>query len=333
VTGPAAVGPGRALRGGLTPSALGLGGAPLGNLFSAVDDETALATVRRALDCGLRYIDTAPHYGLGVSERRCGRVLGELPRDSYVLSTKVGRLLRPLARGETVPDEGYVGGPALKRVWDFSRDGIRRSLEESLERLGVDRVDIVYLHDPDDFEDEVYATAFPALAQLRDEGIVRAIGAGMNQVGMLARFVRRLDLDVVLVAGRYTLLDQTGLSDLLPACEERGVGAVVGGAFNSGLLADPDAGHYDYGEAPSELVSRARAMAEICARHATPLAGAALQFPLGHPAVCSVVVGARAPEEVDSNARAFADRAPPALWDELRSAGLLREDLPVPSGR
>lgn len=325
-----AVGPGRALRGGLTPSALGLGGAAIGNLFSVVDDEAALATVRRALDRGLRYVDTAPHYGLGVSEQRCGRVLGALPRDSYVLSTKVGRLLRPLAPGESAPGEGYVGGPALKRVWDFSRDGIRRSLQESLERLGVDRVDIAYLHDPDDFEDDVYATGFPALAELRDEGVVRAIGAGMNQVEMLTRFVRRLDLDVVLVAGRYTLLDQSALTELLPACREHGVGAVVGGAFNSGLLADPASGRYDYAQAPADLVRRARAMEEVCARHDTPLTGAALRFPLGHPAVCSVVVGARSPDEVDSNVGAFTDPVAPALWDELRSAGLLGADVPVP---
>jgi D-threo-aldose 1-dehydrogenase len=326
----AAVGPGRALRGGLTPSALGLGGAAIGNLFEAVDEEAALSTVRCALACGMRYLDTAPHYGLGLSERRFARVLGGLARDSYVLSTKVGRLLRPLAPGEAVPDEGFVSGPPLKRVWDFSRDGIRRSLEESLERLGVDRVDIVYLHDPDDFEDEVYATGFPALAELRDEGVVRAIGAGMNQVGMLTRFVRRLDIDVVLVAGRYTLLDQSAMTELLPACVQRGVGAVVGGAFNSGLLADPSSGHYDYAQAPPQLVRRAQAMEAVCAVHGVSLPAAALQFPLGHPAVVSVVVGARSPEEVTAGARAFAGPVPPALWHDLRAAGLLDAGVPVP---
>lgn len=325
-----AVGPGRTLRGGLTPSALGLGGAAIGNLFEAVDEDAALSAVRCAIACGMRYLDTAPHYGLGLSERRYARVLGELTRDSYVLSTKVGRLLRPLAPGETVPDEGYVSGPPLKRVWDFSRDGIRRSLEESLDRLGVDRVDIVYLHDPDDFEDEVYATGFPALAELRDEGVVRAIGAGMNQVEMLTRFVRRLDIDVVLVAGRYTLLDQSALTELLPACEERGVGAVVGGAFNSGLLADPSSGHYDYAQAPPELVHRAQAMQDVCAVHGVSLPVVALRFPLGHPAVVSVLVGARSPDEVTAAARAVAGTVPPALWDDLRAARLLDPGVPVP---
>ncbi len=323
-------GPDRALSCGLTPSLLGLGGAAIGNLFTAVDEDAALDTVRSALDAGMSYLDTAPHYGLGISEQRYGRVLGEVPRDSYVLSTKVGRLLRPLAPGERAPDEGYVSGPPLKRVWDFSRDGIRRSLEESLGRLGLDGVDIVYLHDPDDFEQEVYASGFPALAELRDEGVVRAIGAGMNQTAMLARFVRRLDLDVVLVAGRYTLLDQSALGELLPACAEHGVGAVIGGAFNSGLLADPSSGRYDYAAAPPDLVRRARDIEEVCARHGVSLPSAALQFPLGHPAVVSVLVGARSPNEVRANARAFAGRVPAALWDQLRSAGLLQADVPTP---
>lgn len=322
----------RPLSCGLALSALGFGGAAIGGLFEAVDDDQAHRTVRRALDLGLRYLDTAPHYGLGVSERRLGEALRDVPRDTYVLSTKVGRLLRPLEPGETAPDEGYAGAPALKRVWDFSRDGVLRSVQESLERLGLDRLDIVYLHDPDEFEAQVYETGFGALAELRSQGVVRAIGAGMNQAAMLARFVRRLDLDVVLVAGRYTLLDQSALEDLLPACLERDVGVVVGGAFNSGLLADPSAqAHFDYGPAPPDLVRRALDMQAVCEAHGVALAAAALQFPLGHPAVASVVVGARSVSEVEDNARAFTTPVPDDVWAQLRSAGLLDDGIPVPS--
>jgi D-threo-aldose 1-dehydrogenase len=322
----------RPLTGGLVLPALAFGGAAIGGLFEAVDEDQAQRTVRRALELGLRYLDTAPHYGLGVSERRIGEALVRVPRDSYVLSTKVGRLLRPLEPGEQAPDEGYASGLALKRVWDFSRDGVLRSVEESLERLGLERVDIVYLHDPDDFEGQVYETGFPALAELRAQGVVRAIGAGMNQAEMLARFVRRLDLDVVLVAGRYTLLDQSALSDLLPACLERDVGVVVGGAFQSGLLADPSPdSHYDYGPAPSHLVRRALEMQAVCEDHGVALPSAALQFPLGHPAVVSVLVGARSVNEVEQNVRAFTTPVPDQVWAQLRSAGLLGDSIPVPS--
>ncbi len=316
----------------LIPSALSFGGAPLGGLYEEVDDDQAARAVERALALGVNYIDTAPHYGLGLSERRVGRVLRALPRASYVLSTKVGRLLRTREPGEAVPDEGFAGAAQLKRVWDFSRDGILRSLEESLERLGLDRVDILYLHDPDEFEVEVYESGYPALAELRSQGVVAAIGAGMNQAEMLARFVRRLDLDVVLLAGRYSLLDQRALCELLPACDERGVGVVVGGALNSGLLANPSPeGRYDYGPAPPELVDRAVEMRELLARHEIPLLAAALQFPLGHPAVASVLVGARSTEEVDENVRAFTTPVPQQAWEELQESGLLAAEVPVPS--
>jgi D-threo-aldose 1-dehydrogenase len=329
------IGPGRPLgASGLVPSALALGAAPLGNLYEPLEDEQAYATVRRGLECGLRYLDTAPHYGLGVSERRLGAVLRAVPRNSYLLSTKAGRLLRERTPGERPPDEGYVAGPPLKRVWDFSADGIRRSLEESLERLGLDRVDLLYLHDPDEFESQVVQTAYPALARLRAEGLVRAIGVGMNQSAMLARFAARLDLDAVLLAGRYTLLEQGALEDLLPACAQRGVAVVIGGALNSGLLADPRPGaRYDYAAAPEALVGRAQAIAEVCARHEVPLLAAALQFPLGHPAVACVLVGARSPAEVSANADAFAVPIPDELWRELRESGLLAPEVPVPGRR
>jgi len=287
-------------------SPLGLGGAALAGLYEPVDENAAAETLRSALDSGMTYIDTAPHYGLGLSERRIGAVLRERPRESFVLSTKVGRLI--------------VQGPGgvAERRWDFSRDGIRRSLEESLARLGLDRVDIVYLHDPDDHEDEVYATAFPALAELRDEGLVRAIGAGMNQSAMLTRFVRRLDLDVVLCAGRYTLLDRSAGDDLLPACRERGVDVVIGGVYNSGLLAapGPDA-RFDYAPAAPELVERALMLARVCDRFGVPLRAAAMQYPYRHEAVASVLVGCRSAAEVADSAANAQLVIPEQLWQEL----------------
>ncbi len=289
--------------------------------------------MRGALAAGLCYVDTAPHYGLGVAERRLGRVLAGLPRDDFVLSTKVGRLLRPLGEGEAADPQGFVDVPRAKRVWDFSRIGIRRSLEESLERLGLDRVDVVLLHDPDHHEREAYEQAFPALAELREQGVVRAIGAGMNQAEMLTRFVRDLDLDVVLVAGRYTLLDQRALAELLPACEARGVAVVVGGPFNSGLLADPRPGaSYDYAPAPAPLVARAARIGEVCARHGVPLRAAALAFPFGHPAVRSVLVGVRSVAELEDALAMYATAVPDDLWQELAESGLLPADVPVPVG-
>jgi D-threo-aldose 1-dehydrogenase len=323
-------------RGRLRVSRLALGTAPLGNLFAPVAEEDAEAAVRAALTAGLSFVDTAPHYGLGLAERRLGRLLRGLPRDGFVVSTKVGRLVRPLAPGETADPEGFTDTPPAKRVWDFSRDGVRRSLEESLERLGLDRVDVALVHDPDDHEREAAEQAFPALAELRDQGVVRAIGAGMNQAEMLTRFVRDLDLDLdlVLVAGRYSLLDQRALDELLPACAARGTAVVVGGVFNSGLLADPRPGAtFDYAPAAPELVDRAVRLAEVCARHGTPLRAAALAFPFGHPAVTSVLVGARSAAEVEDAVAGFRRPVPDALWADLVASGLLPEHVPTPAGR
>ena len=216
---------------------LSLGCSQLGNLYREVSDEDARATVDAGWELGVRYFDTAPHYGLGLSERRLGAALAARSRDAYVLSTKVGRLLEPVDVVEGLDGEGFVVPATHRRAWDFSRDGIRRSLSESLQRLGLDRVDIVYLHDPDDHWNEVLETGYPALAELRAEGAVAAVGAGMNQSPMLADLVRHADVDVVMLAGRYTLLEQDSLDDLLPVCEERGVAVVVAGVFNSGLLA------------------------------------------------------------------------------------------------
>jgi D-threo-aldose 1-dehydrogenase len=219
-------------------------------------------------------------------------------------------------------------------VWDFSRDGVRCSLEDSLERLGLDRVDIVYLHDPDDHLEQVLAAGYPALEELRDEGVVAAIGAGMNQTPMLAELARNTDVDVLMVAGRYTLLEQGALDDLLPVCERRGIGVVAAGVFNSGLLARervPEDATYDYDRAPAGVLDRARRIAVVCERHGTTLPEAAIAFPLAHRAVVSVCVGARSPEQARRNARLLAAKIPGGLWDELRAEGLLRPDAPVPS--
>jgi D-threo-aldose 1-dehydrogenase len=317
---------------GLRVSRLGLGTAPLGNLFTKVQEPDADATVDAALGAGITFVDTAPHYGLGVAERRLGRRLAQVPRDRFVLSTKVGRLVRPLEAGEMADPEGFVATPAAKRVWDLSRDGVRRSLEESLERLGLDRVDVALVHDPDNHEREAAEQALPALAELRDQGMVRAIGAGMNQAEMLTRFVRELDLDLVLMAGRYSLLDQGALAELLPACVERGVAVVIGGVFNSGLLADPRPGAtFDYAPAPPELVERAGRLQAVCARHGVPLRAAALAFPFGHPAVASVLVGARTAAEVQDAVAMVGRPVPAELWAELVAEGLLSGQVPVPT--
>lgn len=320
------------VRSGIALPALSLGAAPIAGLYEPVAEADARATVRRALARGMRYLDTAPHYGTGLSERRVGIALADAPRSSFLLSTKVGRRLEPLAPGARPATRGFADGLPYTAIWDWSRDGIRRSLADSLDRLGLARVDIVYLHDPDRHERDVYAHAYPALAELRAEGVVRAIGVGMNRADMLARFVRRLDLDVVLLAGRYSLLDQRGLDELLPACLRAGVGAVVAGVYNSGLLADPRPGaRFDYAPADAALVERALRLAEVCEAHGSSLKAAALQFPFGHPAVVSVLVGCRSAAEVDENCDRFARPLPGALWTDLRDAGLLPPHVPVPS--
>jgi D-threo-aldose 1-dehydrogenase len=314
-------------------SEISLGCAQLGNLYREVSDAEARATVDAAWELGVRYFDTAPHYGLGLCERRLGSALASRPRDAYVLSSKVGRLLEPIDVTEGWDDEGYVVPATHRRVWDFSRDGIRRSLEGSLERLGLDRLDVVFLHDPDDHWSDVLAGGYPALDELRVEGVVGAIGAGMNQSAMLADLVRETDVDVVMLAGRYTLLEQGALDDLLPVCEERRVAVVAAGVFNSGLLAQarpPDRAKYNYEDAPPELVERARALALVCERHGTTLPAAALAFPLAHPAVVSVCVGARSAEQMRRNAALHREAISSDLWSELKAERLLREDAPVP---
>jgi D-threo-aldose 1-dehydrogenase len=324
---------GRLPKASIALSELSLGCAQLGNLYREVSDRDARATVDAAWELGIRYFDTAPHYGLGLSERRLGEALTGRPRSEYVLSSKVGRLLEPLPAADGLDDEGYAVPRTLRRVFDFSRDGIRRSLAESLARLGIDQLDIAYLHDPDDHIPDVLATGFPALAELRAEGAVTAIGAGMNNSAPLARLVRETDIDVVMVAGRYTLLDQRSLDDLLPACEERSVAVVAAGVFNSGILArsePPAHAKYNYTDAPAELLERAQTIARVCEQHGTTLPAAAIAFPLAHPAVVGVCVGARSPEQIQRNAARYAEEIPAELWAELKAKGLLREDAPTP---
>ncbi|WP_371543097.1 aldo/keto reductase [Streptomyces sp. NBC_00554] len=317
---------------GVEVSPLSFGAAGIGNLFTAVPDEQAQKALDAAWSGGIRYFDTAPHYGLGLSERRLGAALRDRPRSEYAVSTKVGRRLEPTdgADGDDLAD-GFAVPATHRRVWDFSADGIRRSLDASLERLGLDRVDAVYLHDPDDHAEQAFREAYPALEKLRAEGVVGAIGAGMNQTEMLTRFLRDTDVDVVLCAGRYTLLDHRALTDLLPVAQERGRSVVIGGAFNSGLLADPKPGAtYNYAAAPPELLNRALRLKAIAERHGTTPRAAALAFPAAHPAVASVLVGARSSHEVQDCAEQFATPVPAAFWQELRAEGLLPSDAPVP---
>jgi len=308
---------------------LGYGAANVGNLFRALSDDEAWAVLDAAWDAGIRYFDTAPHYGLGLSERRLGAFLQTKPREEFVLSTKVGRLLRPnpdhapsgldTANDFHVPDD-------RQRVWDFSEAGIRASIAESQERLGIERIDLLYLHDPERHDLELaIASAFPALKTVRAEGIVGAIGVGSMVSDALARSVREADLDLIMVAGRYTLLEQPAAADVLPACAERGTGIIAASVFNSGLLAQSEPkrdGRYEYGELPEELWQRLVRIAAICADHDVPLPAAAIQFPLQSSVVRSVVVGGSRPAQLRQNAEYAALEIPAELWAQLAEEGL-----------
>lgn len=299
------------------PGRVGFGGGPIGGLYREVTAEQASAALEAAWCCGIRYFDTAPHYGAGLSERRIGEFLATRPRHEYVVSTKVGRLLVP-SHDDAPDDPAFPDERGIRRVFDFSRDGVLRSLDSSLSRLGLDHVDIVYVHDPDAHWKSAVTEALPALMSLREEGVIGAVGVGMNQAEMVQRFVAEADLDVVLVAGRYTLLDQRAAEGLFPLCRERGVRVVVGGVFNSGILADPQAGsYYDYAPAPPEIRRRVAALAETCARWGVPLQAAALQFPLHHPAVDAIVVGVRSASEVRRDIELLAHPVPEECWTEL----------------
>ena len=308
---------------------LGIGGAPIGSLFRTVSEDDAVASVRRGLELGLNYVDTAPLYGHGISETRLGRALRDIPRNSFVLSTKVGRILKPVDDAPNSPH--FQSLPNFEPVFDYSRDGILRSLDESLKRLNLDRVDIAYIHDADDHWEQAIGEAYPTLADLRSQGVVQAIGVGMNQWEMEARFAREGDFDCFLLAGRYTLLDQSGLAELMPLCLEKNISVVLGGPYNSGILASdlrPDA-TYDYETAPFEIIEKARRIRAVCDRYAVPLKAAALQFGLLHPAVAATIPGPRSVAEVEENFAMAGHPIPPDLWAELKDKGLIDQLAPV----
>jgi D-threo-aldose 1-dehydrogenase len=309
---------------------LGFGASVIGNLYRVTPAGEAAAAVDAAWEAGIRCFDTAPHYGLGLSERRLGAALRGRPRDEYVISSKVGRLLVPNEEPRGVDTEGFVVRDDLRRQWDFSRDGVLRSIEDTLERTGLDQLDIVYLHDPDAHWRQAAEEVMPTLAELRGQGVIGAIGAGMNQSAMLGRFLRETAADVVMLAGRYTLLDQSALDDVLPAAYELGKSVVAVGVFNSGLLSGdrPAEGmRYDYQDAPPALVSRARAIAEVCAGHGTTLPAAAIAFPYTHPSIINVTLGMRTAEQVGRNVELHDQHIPDGLWDALRTQGLIRSDV------
>ncbi len=318
---------------------LGFGSAPLGNMHRALDEAAALATVRTAWSLGLRFFDTAPLYGHGLSERRIGDALRGEDRDSYLLSTKIGRLLEPCAPGEE--DSGiFIATPPNRVVYDYGYDGVMRSFEASLERLGLERIDILLVHDIDavthgsaevsqaHIRALVDGGGWRALDELRRAGVVSAIGAGLNEWELSERLLGLLDPDLFLLAGRYTLLEQTALASFLPACSARGVGVIVGGPFNSGVLATgPVQGAmYNYAPAPPWVLDRVKSLEGVCGRHGVSLAQAALHFPFGHPAVVSVIPGGQTPGEVERNVATLGQPVPAALWSDLKAAGLMRAD-------
>lgn len=299
---------------------IGLGCAQLGDLWGPMKDDTAHAIVDGAWDAGIRLFDTAPHYGVGLSEQRLGRALAGRPREEYLLSTKVGRLLEPHVGKDT--DVTGANADHVSRRWDFSRDGVRQSLESSLERLALDRIDIALLHDSGDCLDDALRTGYPALAEMRDAGMIGAVGAGDGNVSTLMRLVSECDLDVILLAGRLTLLDHTALTELVPLCRERGVRIIAAGVFNTGVLAtrDPHGAKFEYQTADDRIVERARDLDRFASAHGMTLAQLALNFPLSRPEVASVVVGADSPGQIRQSAQAATMQVAPEVWAEL--AGL-----------
>jgi len=327
-------------RGGLPLSTLGLGTAPLGDLYARLDEEQAVATIEAAIAGGVTLIDTSPLYGHGLSEHRIGAALRRTGRNGVMLSTKVGRVAEPFAgRGD---GSGYLGGLPHGLRFDYSYDGAMRSLEQSALRLGTDRIDIVLIHDVDvwthgaDMIEQRFAEAmggaYRALERLRAAGAVSAIGVGVNEADMCERFARAGDFDAMLLAGRYTLLEQPALASFMPLAQEKGIGLMLGGVFNSGILATGPvaSAKYNYSPAPPEILARAAALQAVCERHGIPLRRAALHFPLGHPAVASLVMGAVSPAEVANQIAELDSPVPAALWADLKAEGLLGQDVPTP---
>ena len=306
------------LKGGAVVSKLGLGTAQLGGLYSSISDDEGQPLIDAAIEKGIKYFDTAPHYGKGVSERRLGKYLSKYPRNSWVLSSKVGRLLVPTSN---VSDSSFADADnTVERLNDYSESGIRRSFEESLVRLNLDSIDIVYIHDPDDYADDAINHAYPALEKLRDEGLVKSIGIGMNYNEIPTRMIRETDVDVVMNAGRYTLLDQSAADELFPAALGKGVSIVSVGVFNSGVLAHPSPdSHYFYEPAPDYIVDRALEFQNALAEFGVSLQQAAIQFPMRHAAVKCVVVGCRSAESLIENIENFDKPIPDAAWEVVDS--------------
>jgi len=322
---------------------LGFGSAPLGNLYRPMTEKEARATLDAAWSAGCRYYDTAPLYGLGLSETRLNGFLRAKPRDSFLISTKIGRLLQLCKPSERSRQGAFFETPSRREVFDYSYDGVMRSLEYSLERLGLDHIDIVYAHDVDVFTHgskeasdarirEFMDGGYKALVKLRDEGAIKAIGAGINEWEVAEHLARNGDFDVFLLAGRYTLLEQEALTSFLPYCVEKKIGVVIGGPFNSGILATgPKPGaFYNYALAPKDILERVKRIETICKKHGVKLAEAALRFPLSHPAILSVIPGGQKPSEVLRNADMLSVKIPTALWRELKAEHLLRADAPTP---
>ena len=328
----------------LSVSVLGYGGGPIGDQYQLYDEAQATGSVAAAHDVGVTLFDTAPHYGSGLSEHRLGSVLRTKPRDSYTLSTKIGRYLEPPTQERPLERNQFAGGLDFNRVFDYTRDGTLRSIEQSMARFGINSLDCLIIHDCDVWthgSQESYEFYFnqamnggyKALTELRDQGVIKAIGVGVNEVSVCMDFAKAGDFDFFLLAGRYTLLEQGALEDFLPLCVERGMGVMLGGPFNSGILATgavPGA-KYNYNDAPSDIMERVRKIEAVCTRHNVPLAAAALQFPLGHEAVKSIIPGAISAAEVMQNVALMSASIPADFWAELRVEGLLHEKAPVPS--
>ena len=331
-------------RSGLELSTLGFGSAPLGGFRGAIPEDIALATVQTAYDAGITYFDTSPYYGYGRSEHRFGAVLRQVDRQSFMLSTKIGRVLKPIPPGSPIPDDHRRGGLPFAATYDYSYDGTMRSIEDSYQRLGLPSIDIVFIHDVDlythkdpelvdHYFGEAMEGAYVALDELRKAGTIRAIGGGLNDAVSCARFLRAGDFDCMMLAGRYTLLDQRALDDMLPLCDEQGVSVLIAGPFNSGILATgpvPGA-KYDYRDAPVDIMEKAGRISSICQRHGVALQAASLQFPLSPPRVTSVVPGAMKPHEVLANIAHMETAIPSELWSELKEEGLIAESAPLPA--
>jgi D-threo-aldose 1-dehydrogenase len=325
----------------------GLGGTTLGNIYSAVEEQDALDTIDAAYQAGVRYFDTAPLYGYGLSELRLGKGIARYPRDQVVVSSKVGWSLVPLEPGQQQAIDIFAKALPFRGVIDYSREAVLRSFEESLKRLNTDRIDVVLMHDPDEaisiqpsrdpYEvshfDEAMKNAYPILDDLRRRGVIKAIGVGMNQWQMLSDFARAGDFDCFLLAGRYTLLEQGPVNKFLPLCEKKKISVIIGGPYNSGILATGavDGAYYNYQPAPPPMLARVRRIEEVCVRHGVALQAAALQFPFGHPAVTSIIPGARSVAELQANIAHFQQPIPTDFWAELKQLGLIDPTAPVPT--